>query len=259
MHPPSHPPSSLPADFFLDRSIDLGTPEVLRLSDLAWPNYLRLESDIPEPGHQFKMSKSEFVRRFPIWGIRSRTSNTLVAFAHAVLLEMDLSVTQLPDDGWRFAIRHVAESHRPNCLCLVVASIDPVARGHGLSRHLIEYGKTLTQSLGFKEMIAPVRPTQKHLYPFESMSEYLSRTGLRGKIFDPWLRIHSEAGAEFANICRSSVNVAATLSKWREWTGLALTASGAQQIPGGLVPLSVDVQRNIGVYSEPNVWVRYRL
>ena len=41
------------------------------------------------------------------------------------------------------------------------------------------------------------------------------------------------------------------------WTGLALPGSGRYVIPGGLVPLSVDVGADRGVYREPNVWVAH--
>ncbi|WP_262500047.1 hypothetical protein [Photorhabdus heterorhabditis] len=35
--------------------------------------------------------------------------------------------------------------------------------------------------------------------------------------------------------------------------------SGQYVIPGGLVPLLVDVQQQMGYYTEPNLWMSYNL
>ena len=40
-----------------------------------------------------------------------------------------------------------------------------------------------------------------------------------------------------------------------QWTELALPESGAYVVPGALVPIQVDRERDEGVYVEPNVWM----
>ena len=55
------------------------------------------------------------------------------------------------------------------------------------------------------------------------------------------------------------MTIAGTLEQWRGWTGLPLDRSGDIEVPGGLVPLHVDVEAGSAVYVEPNVWMRHRL
>jgi hypothetical protein len=53
--------------------------------------------------------------------------------------------------------------------------------------------------------------------------------------------------------------VTAPVAQWERWTGLPLPGSGRYVVPGALVPVEVDVERDEGRYQEPNVWVRHRL
>jgi hypothetical protein len=183
----------------------------------------------------------------------------LVAFANGVQLAVDLSEPFLPDSGWRFAIQSAGSGEPRNCLCLLVANVDPTARGLGFSQILIERAKQATRELGFDTMIAPVRPTLKHKSPFTPMKDYVLRRAENGEIFDPWINMHVKSGGRIVNICPESVRVRATLKKWREWTGLPLQSSGDRVLPHGLVPLKVDTLKNVGTYCEPNIWVRYSL
>lgn len=49
-----------------------------------------------------------------------------------------------------------------------------------------------------------------------------------------------------------------TVAEWEGWTGLALPESGEYVIPDGLSVLRVDREGDVGVYEEPNVWMRHR-
>lgn len=51
------------------------------------------------------------------------------------------------------------------------------------------------------------------------------------------------------------MTIPGSLEQWRRWSGLPLEASGPVVVPGALVPLHVDVDRNHTVYVEPNAWV----
>jgi hypothetical protein len=42
---------------------------------------------------------------------------------------------------------------------------------------------------------------------------------------------------------------------WEEWTEIALPESGAHVVPGALVPVEIDRERDAGLYVEPNVWM----
>lgn len=247
---------SLPPGYSWDNSLQQGR-ETSQLTALLWPPYLVGQSDIPEPGLKFEITREEFARRFPVWGVRRDSDQKLVAYLNAVLLHADLSSPELPDDGWTFAIRAAAAATPPNCLCLLAANVHPDARGLGFSRVLIERAKQAARDLGFTTVIAPVRPTLKHRFAELSMADYVAKRSDDGKAYDPWLRIHEESGGQVTNVCGNSVRIEATLPLWRRWTNHPLDRSGAYELPDGLAPLHVDIASHRGVYVEPNVWVRY--
>jgi hypothetical protein len=110
---------------------------------------------------------------------------------------------------------------------------------------------------GKQWLLAPLRPSRKSAEPLVPFAEYIDRRRPDGLPADPWLRTHVDAGAEITNICHHSVSVKASLSKWRDWTGRELDDSGTHHIDGALMPLKID--SGFGIYSEPNVWVKYRL
>jgi GNAT superfamily N-acetyltransferase len=249
----------LPAGFSWARNVELGSPEVYRLSQEAWPGFLVGESDIPEPTLKFQISLRDFQERFRAFGIRETATGTLIAFIQAVQVKIDLSARDLPDDGYRFSIHDAAIRSPKNCLSLVEASVDPRFRGRGLSRHLISRAKREARAMGFTTMIAPVRPTLKSQSPDVPFADHCRRKRADGRLFDPWLRAHVESGAVIQNICNNSVRVRATLAKWREWTGLDLVTPGSQDLSGALAPMMVDLDAGIGTYVEANVWVRYEL
>ena len=249
----------LPEGFSWAENVALGTPEVYRLSQISWPRFLLEESDIPDPILKFQISLEDLKEKFKVFGIRHNSSSLLVAFIQAVHVEIDPEAKVLPDLGWRFSIQNASQSSRKNALSLVEASIDPAFRGHGLSKILIERVKYEARLRKFSQLIAPVRPTLKARFPTESAELYCRRKDSDSRIFDPWLRVHVEAGAVITNICHNSVCVKATLDKWHEWTGLRFSSSGPMLVDGGLMPVTVDTGANIGIYTEPNVWVKYSL
>jgi hypothetical protein len=57
----------------------------------------------------------------------------------------------------------------------------------------------------------------------------------------------------------NSTTIAGSLADWRTWTGLPFDASGPVRVPGALVPVHCDVDQDVAVYVEPNVWVHHPL
>ena len=47
------------------------------------------------------------------------------------------------------------------------------------------------------------------------------------------------------------------MGRWADWTGGAFPASGAYVVPGALAPVHIDLERDLGRYVEPNVWVEH--
>ena len=55
------------------------------------------------------------------------------------------------------------------------------------------------------------------------------------------------------------MDIRGSIAEWVEWTGLEFPGSGRYVVPGALVPVVVDLDADLGVYVEPNVWVTHDL
>jgi hypothetical protein len=106
-------------------------------------------------------------------------------------------------------------------------------------------------------MIAPVRPTLKESYPLTPMERYARWKRADGLPFDPWLRVHGRLGARFLRVAPRSMVIEGTISEWEEWTGMRFPESGAYVVQGALQPVVMDLEKDLGVYEEPNVWMHH--
>jgi hypothetical protein len=50
-----------------------------------------------------------------------------------------------------------------------------------------------------------------------------------------------------------------TVAEWEEWTDMIFPESRPYVVPGALVPVEFDLERDRGVYVEPNVWMLHRV
>jgi GNAT superfamily N-acetyltransferase len=170
---------------------------------------------------------------------------------------------ELPDGGWDEVIRWAHEDRMmgraPNALSALEISLIPEVRGGGNSRALLDAIKACAKAKGFAELVAPVRPNQKHLHPFMSMRDYVGTVGVDGFPADPWLRTHLRAGARLMKVAPYSMTIVGSIADWSRWTGMSFDRSGEVPIAGALVPVTVSLEQNYAVYVEPNVWVRYAL
>jgi len=48
-------------------------------------------------------------------------------------------------------------------------------------------------------------------------------------------------------------------AEWEQWTGLKFPQSGQYVVPGALIPITMDVEKDKGFYVEPNVWMQHSL
>jgi len=51
------------------------------------------------------------------------------------------------------------------------------------------------------------------------------------------------------------MRVVGTVADWEAWPGLHIPQNGLYLAEGGLNPIKINVDKNLGVYSEPNVWM----
>jgi hypothetical protein len=54
------------------------------------------------------------------------------------------------------------------------------------------------------------------------------------------------------------MRVTGTVAEWEEWAGMAFPETGTYIVPGALVPVEVDLERDVGLYMEPNVWMAHK-
>ena len=156
--------------------------------------------------------------------------------------EATLQAVALPDGG-------------ADTLCAMVATVEPGMRGKGLSGLVIDGMRDAARAAGLKALIAPVRPTLKRLYPLTPMERYVEWRRDDGLLFDPWLRLHERLGAKLLRVAPASMTIEGTVAEWEQWAGLAFPESGDYAVPGALVPVSIDRERDRGRYVEPNVWM----
>ncbi|MFC3502163.1 N-acetyltransferase [Micromonospora krabiensis] len=170
---------------------------------------------------------------------------------------------ELPDGGWDRVIQRATIDRLTAADTTIVSALEicihPHRRGTGLSALMLDAMRQAVAKHGYDTLVAPVRPSGKHLQPDLPMTEYAAQVRPDGLPVDPWLRVHVRAGGRIERVAPRSMTITGTLADWRGWTGLPFDTSGPVHVPGALVPVQVDVTHNYAVYVEPNVWVRHRL
>lgn len=188
----------------------------------------------------------------------------IVAHATAIAFRLDADGRRtLPSTGWDrtlvWASRDLRFGEEPDTASALEVSVRPDLQGHGLSALMVGAMRDAAAASGFSTLLAPVRPSEKHLEPHTPMSEYAGRTRDDGLPADAWLRVHVRLGGVIEQIAPASQTITGSLAEWREWTGEPFDRSGDVVIPYGLAPVHVSLTHDRAVYVEPNVWVRHDL
>lgn len=176
---------------------------------------------------------------------------------------------ELPAGGWdtvvlrsvrsRWSTDQADNADQADQVSAIEINVQPDLRGRGLSGVMLDAMRRNAARLGFRALVAPVRPNGKHRHPELPMDEYVRRTRDDGLPVDPWLRVHVRAGGRVDKVAHRSMTIPGTLDEWREWTGLPFDTTGPVLVPEALAPVHCDVAQNHAVYVEPNVWVRHDL
>ena len=82
-----------------------------------------------------------------------------------------IPVSGMPET-WREALRRGFDAAEPDRLCALAILVDPDHQRRGLSRLMLEHMRGLGHERGW-ELVAPVRPSLKHLYPLTPIERYL--------------------------------------------------------------------------------------
>jgi hypothetical protein len=55
------------------------------------------------------------------------------------------------------------------------------------------------------------------------------------------------------------MTIPGTLKEWEKWSGIKFFESGEYIVDGALNPVVINLEDNLGVYTEPNIWVLHEL
>jgi hypothetical protein len=181
----------------------------------------------------------------------------LLAESNAVVIPF--GPDELPDEGWDAALERAFGGEPARAVSAIAIAIGVEQRGRGLSKVMLAGMRKAAAARGLSDLVAPVRPSQKHLYPLTHIDRYVEWRRDDGKLFDAWLRTHEEAGASLVRVAHRSMRISGSVADWESWTGLRFPESGSYVVRGALVPVEIDRERDEGVYVEPNVWMRHPL
>jgi hypothetical protein len=167
--------------------------------------------------------------------------------------------TALPAEGWDWVVESAGRKRsKPNMIGGLGISVPQVHRSKGLARQVIKAMRDVAVKRGFDGVVIPVRPTAKARHPNVPMEEYVGWTDESGRAYDPWLRSHLAAGGQVVGTASRSMVVEEPVAFWEAWTGKQFEDSGDYPLPGGLTPVSIELESGVGRYVEPNVWFAYQ-
>ena len=188
--------------------------------------------------------------------------DTIVATANSAPLAWDGTPDGLPhgwDDQMERSVAGLLDGTPANTLGALQIVVAPGRQGAGISAVMLGALMDMARRLGHGNLIACVRPNQKHRYPLMAMAEYVAWRRADDLPFDPWLRVHVRAGGEIVRVASESMTISGTLADWRTWTGLEFPVSGPYVVEGALEPVRADVPADRIEYHDANVWVVHRL
>jgi len=220
----------------------------------AFPDYL-IEGDRHNSDYWDRV-----LREFPsLQFVLCDEGENVLASGHALPLDWDGTEGGLPS-GYDGALVRGFENRQPaNTLCALSVIVAKEHRGKSISSRAVSAMKRLAEQHGYSHLIAPVRPNRKSLYPLTPMERYILWRQEDGSPFDPWLRVHWKLGAKILKVAPNSMEVRGSVADWERWTGMRFPESGDYVVPGALTPVTMDLEKDEGIYLDPNVWMAYRL
>jgi len=228
------------------------------IADASWPEFMMHDPIANENWHDLFDRFSDY--QFALFDTES---DRMAAMANSVPFYWDQPLEELPEAGWDWVFVKAIEDHKnnvtPNIQSAIQINIHPEYQSQGLSARMVQAMGAIGKSKGFKHLVAPVRPNQKSKYPLTSIDDYITWKTDAGLPFDAWLRVHARAGARIIKPCHEAMTIRDTRANWEEWTSMKFPQSGKYYIEGALTPIEVNIEKDEGVYIEPNVWMVHPL
>jgi len=224
----------------------------------SWPEFMMHDSIANENWHELFDRFEEYQ-----FAMLDTETNHMAAMGNSLPFHWDKDLSELPEGGWDWVFLRAIENHqngvKPNIQSAIQIAIHPDYQSQGLSMRMVKAMGAIGKSKGFNNLVAPVRPNQKSKYPLTSIDDYITWKTDEGLPFDAWLRVHVRAGARIIKPCHQAMIIRGTRAEWEEWTGLKFPQSGGYVVPGALNPMEMDVEKDEGIYIEPNVWMVHEI
>ena len=228
------------------------------IANASWPEFMLHDAVANENWHELFDRFEEYQ-----FALLDTETNRMAAMANSLPFHWDKDLSELPEGGWDWVFLQAIENHKngvaPNIQSAIQIAIHPDYQSQGLSALMVKAMRAIGASKGFKNLVAPVRPNQKSTYPLTSIDDYITWQTDDGLPFDAWLRVHVRAGARIIKPCHQAMTIRGTRAEWEEWTKLKFPQSGEYIIPGALNPMEMDIEKDEGVYIEPNVWMVHEI
>lgn len=223
---------------------------------IDWPEFI-LHDPVGE--HRWE----SLFDKFPAFQFALFDNDEMVGCANSIPLSMNTDSIDYNDGGWDWALNKGFEDQAsgeiPTVLCGLQIGINNKYKGKGISSLLIEGMRNIASDNQCKALILPIRPTLKHKYPLQDMTDYIRWTNKEGMPYDPWIRAHVKYGAEIISVCKKAMYIPGSVAEWELWTGLSFQTSGKYIVPGALSPVVVSLEEDKVEYTEPNVWIVHTL
>ena len=224
----------------------------------SWPEFMMHDSIANENWHELFDRFEEYQ-----FAMLDTETNHMAAMGNSLPFHWDKDLSELPEGGWDWVFLRAIENHqngvKPNIQSAIQIAIHPDYQSQGLSMRMVKAMDAIGKSKGFNNLVALVRPNQKSKYPLTSIDDYITWKTDEGLPFDAWLRVHVRAGARIIKPCHQAMTIRGTRAEWEEWTGLKFPQSGEYVVPGALNPMEMDVEKDEGIYIEPNVWMVHEI
>jgi hypothetical protein len=228
------------------------------ITEASWPEFVLHDPIANENWHELFDRFVEY--QFALFDTET---GRMAAMANSLPFCWDQPLEELPESGWDWVFLKAIEDHKqgtqPTIQSAIQINIHPDYRSQRLSSRMVQAMRAISQSKGFKYLVAPVRPNEKSKYPLISIDDYLKWTNEKGLPFDAWLRVHVRAGARIIKPCHQAMTIPGSRAEWEEWTGIKFPQSGSYVVTGALNPIEINLEKDEGVYIEPNVWLVHEL
>jgi GNAT superfamily N-acetyltransferase len=228
------------------------------LTKEVWPEFMLHDQVANELWHELLDRFTEY--QLALYDTQNKR---VAAMANSFPLRWEGPLEVLPEGGWDWAFLKAVEDNKqalaPNLHCAIQIIVRPDYQGQGLSMPMVEAVRALTKFKGLQSLIIPIRPSEKNKYPLTRLDDYITWETKQGLPFDPWLRVHVRAGGKIIKVCHESKIIRGSQAEWERWTGMKFPQSGQYVIDGALNPMKMNLEKDEGIYVEPNVWMVHEI